>query len=180
LLNPRGRHQIADDTPPKFNTVRRVCMPPFFRSLVGLHSIIEPTLNFSLRPASFHKLRGLFGSLSFAINYVGSQDSPTIAVSYCCEEGSFTRQQRASERGICEPSGLPPVPSKHVVDCGGIAPSNYQCNVMAHKISLDCLRTVWKGPRGLPSSGLDSAGSTQSSRSAVSPAPGRRSPRRRH
>lgn len=67
-------------------------------------------------------------------------------MTYCCEESSFTREERASERGICERSGLPPVPSKHLVDCGGSAPSNYQCNVMAHKISLDCLRTVWKGP----------------------------------
>jgi hypothetical protein len=46
-------------------------VPSYFRSLVGFHSIIEPTLNFSPRPASFHKLRGLFGSLSFEIDYVG-------------------------------------------------------------------------------------------------------------
>ncbi len=93
MLNPGGRHQIADDTPPKFNTVRRVCMPPFFRSLVGFHSIIEPTLNFSLRPTSFHKLGGLFGSLAFAISYDGSEDGSTIAVPDSGEERSFTREK---------------------------------------------------------------------------------------
>jgi hypothetical protein len=68
-------------------------MPPFFRSLVGFHSIIEPTLNFSLRPTSFCKLGGLFGSLSFAINHVGSQDGPTIAVPDRRKERGFTREE---------------------------------------------------------------------------------------
>jgi hypothetical protein len=120
-------------------------MPPFFRSLVGLHSIIEPTLNFSLRPTSFHKFGGLFGPLPFAINYDGSEDGPTIAVPDSGEKRSFTSEKRACERGIGKWPGLPPVPPKHSVNGGGITASNYECHVEAHGITLCRLWTVWTG-----------------------------------